>query len=125
MKAENLHMLTEDDLVRGGVVVSEDMTLREAAGLMAERRADAAAVNNARGRCAGLLLATALVRGLADGSRRPEPTSVWSEWQMSVPGEKNEAFCHKSPEHVAVSPDTPLVEAARQAFGAHSRRSRR
>jgi CBS domain-containing protein len=118
--------LTAADVMRRGVVVPNDMTLRGAARLMAEGRADAALVTDARGRCAGLLLAAALVRWLADGSRvRPEPAGVWSEWQMAVPaaGNGDEVRRHMTPEPLTVAPDTPLVEVGRLALGDPSRRA--
>src|SRR4051812_20456478 len=109
--------------MRPGVVVPKDMTLRGAARLMAEGRVGAAAVTDARGRCAGLLLAAALVRWLADGSRRPEPVSVWSEWQMTVPDVGDEVRRHMISEPLTVAPDTPLVEVGRLALGDPSRRA--
>jgi CBS domain-containing protein len=118
--------LTAADVVRRGVVVPKDMTLRGAARLMAEGRVGAAAVTDARGRCAGLLLAAALVRWLADGSRaRPEPAGVWSEWQMTVPGAGagDEVRRHMTPDPLLVAPDTPLVEVGRLALGTPSRRA--
>ncbi len=52
---------------------------------MAEDRVGEVRVTDARGRCAELLLATALLRGLGTEPRaRPEPASVWTEWQMTI-----------------------------------------
>ncbi|HJZ56651.1 MAG TPA: CBS domain-containing protein [Gemmataceae bacterium] len=126
MRAKAIHELTAADVMRRGVVVPKEMTLRGAARLMAEGRVGAAAVTDARGRCAGLLLAAALVRWLADGRPAgPDPASVWSEWQMTVPeaGTGDEVRRHMNPEPLTVAPDTPLVEVGRRALGDPSRRA--
>ena len=123
MRTKAIHELTAADVMRRGVVVPSDMTLRGAARLLSDGRVGAAAVTNSRGRCAGLLLAAALVRWLADGSRRPEPASVWSEWQMTVPEGGDEVRRHMNTEPLTVAPDTPLVEEGRLALGDPSRRA--
>lgn len=125
MQASNIHELTAADVMRRGVVVPKNMTLRRAARLMAEGRVGAAAVTDKRGRCAGLLLATALVRWLADGSPAGPQASVWSEWQMTVPeeGHGDEVRRHMIPEPLTVAPDTPLPEVARLVLADRSGRA--
>lgn len=126
MKTKAMHELTAADVMRRGVLVPQHMTLRRAARLMAEGRVGAAAVTDRRGRCAGLLLATALVRWLADGHPAgPQPASVWSEWQMSVPavGNGDEVRRHMIPEPLTVPPDTPLPEVARLVLAERSGRA--
>ncbi len=121
------HELTAADVMnRDAVVVPKHMTLRGAARAMADGRVGAAAVTDARGRCVGLLLAAALVRWLADGSRvGPGPTSVWSEWQMAVPdrGNRDEVYRHMTAEPLTVTPDTPLSEVARLVLADRSHRA--
>jgi CBS domain-containing protein len=126
MRTNDFHKLTAADVMGRGVVIPKHMTLRSAARMMAEGRVGAAAVTDARGRCVGLLLAAALVRWLADGSRvGPDPASVWSEWQMSVPeaGNRDEVRRHMTTEPPTVTPDTPLAEAARLVLADRSRRA--
>jgi CBS-domain-containing membrane protein len=90
MLANEFHDLTATDVMRRGVVVPKHMMLRSTARQMTEGRVGEAAVADARGRCAGLLLATALLRGLDNEPRaRQEPTSAWTEWQMIGPERGN------------------------------------
>lgn len=120
MRTKAFHELSAADAVRRGVVIPKHMTHRGAAGLMAEGRADA------RGRCAGLLLAADLVRWLADGRPAgPEPASVWSEWQMKVPeaGNRREVRRRMNPEPPTVAPDSLLAAAGRLTLGDPARRA--
>jgi CBS domain-containing protein len=126
MRVKAIHELIAADVMRRGVVVPRDMTLRGEARLMADGRTDAIPVTDARGRCAGLLLAADLVRWLADGCRvRPETASVWSEWQMTAAdaGNGDEVRRQMTPEPLTVAPDTPLIEAGRLTLGDPSRRA--
>jgi CBS domain-containing protein len=108
------------DLLReDGVVLSRHMSLRGAARLLARAGWSTAPVTDARGRCVGLLPASALVRWAAHG--RPAGTSdgaardcAWSDWQVL----DNEARpliaeCrHVQTAVPFVTPDTPLPEVA-------------
>lgn len=113
--------LTVADVMRRGVVaVPEAMSLRGAARVMAAAGAGAAPVTDARGRCVGLLLASDVLRWVADGGGAgPGTACYWSEWQMGTPG-GGEVGRRMTADPPAVTPDAPLREAARRLLASRT-----
>ena len=116
MRAKRFHELTPADVMSDvGFAIPEGMSVRGAARLMAEAGACAAPVTDAGGRYIGLLLASDVLRWVADGEPTgPDTACFWSEWQMDAAVGAATVGRRRTVDPPVVTPDAPLPEVARQ-----------
>ncbi len=110
--------VARDLMAEAVVTVPQHMSLGGAARLMTAGKVSAAPVTDARGRCLGLLTASALVPLLARGAgtrlaacREP----AWSEWQIleGAADRKDRVGGHVRADPPMVGPETPVPEVVR------------
>jgi CBS domain-containing protein len=105
--SKQLHSLTAKDLMNHEVVtVPQDMTLQEAARLLAKEQISGVPVVDAEGRCVGVLSATDF---LALWAMEGEPTDA-------------EVRRHMTADPVMVGPATSITELAWMMINAHIHR---
>jgi CBS-domain-containing membrane protein len=109
VRANAFQELTAADVMSDVVLaIPQGMSVRGAARLMAEAGACAAPVTDARGRCVGLLLASDVLRWVADGEwAGPEIACFWTEWQMDAAAGGTTVGRRMTADPPAVTPDAP------------------
>jgi len=124
-----LHLTAEDLMSRDVLVISQHMSLKAAAHLLAQAEVSGAPVVDEEGRCVGVLSAADLVHWVDRGKqavRRPRAgaSCVCCDWQMDglddVP--EDEVSRHMTKNVVATGPETRVGELARWMRDAHIHR---
>lgn len=130
IKGKSMAELTAADVMTlDPVVISEHMSLRAAAHLLAQARITGAPVIDSKGRCVGVLSSTDFVRyAQGDACRESRVVEVsgcmCAEWQImeieSLPADEVGAFMTAKP--VTAQPTATVVELARAMLEARIHR---
>ena len=124
-----LQLTAEDLMSRNVVVISQHMSLKAAAHLLAQAEVSGAPVVDEEGRCVGVLSAADLVHWVDDGRRAAKrrgagSSCVCCDWQIDglddVP--EDEVSRYMTTSVVATGPETRVGELARWMRDAHIHR---
>jgi CBS domain-containing membrane protein len=122
-----LHELTAADLMsRDLFLIPQQLTLREAAGLLSQAKIGSVPIVDPQRRCIGMLTATDFLRwALSHETQAPNQKTAGDDWIWHVgdpktPIEKVAAFM--SPKPVMVPPTMPIRELAKRMADSHVHR---
>ena len=126
---KSLFNLTAVDLMSGSLItVSDEMSLKSAARLMAQSAVTGAPVINSKGRCIGVLSATDFLHAMSRDHFGPvvcaTSPSFWAAWQMvdhdSLPEQTVREHMTRDP--VMVGAATTIGELSRKMIDVHIHR---